>query len=130
MPEPILELRNVSKSFGMTHALTDMSLALFPGEVHALVGENGAGKSTMIKIMTGIHQPTSGTVAVNSEPRAIPGPSSRPRPWHRGDLSGTHGLPRSGRGREHLHFLPLARPLAAPAANSAVAPGTSSPASG
>ena len=53
---PTLALRDVSKSFGMTAALADMTLELFPGEVHAIVGENGAGKSTMIKIMTGIYQ--------------------------------------------------------------------------
>lgn len=62
---PVLALRAVSKNFGMTAALTDMTLELFPGEVHAIVGENGAGKSTMIKIMTGIHQPSSGTVEVD-----------------------------------------------------------------
>lgn len=76
MPDPILELRNVSKSFGMTHALTDMSLAIQPGEVHALVGENGAGKSTMIKIMTGIHQPTEGAVAVDGKTCTISGPQA------------------------------------------------------
>ncbi|MGB8813411.1 MAG: sugar ABC transporter ATP-binding protein [Paracoccaceae bacterium] len=65
MANPTLALRSVSKSFGMTAALTDMSLDLIPGEVHAIVGENGAGKSTMIKIMTGIHQPTSGGVEID-----------------------------------------------------------------
>ncbi|MFN4203391.1 MAG: sugar ABC transporter ATP-binding protein [Tabrizicola sp.] len=65
MPKPILALRSVAKIFGMTAALTGMSLELFPGEVHAIVGENGAGKSTMIKIMTGIYQPTSGHVEID-----------------------------------------------------------------
>ena len=62
---PVLALRHISKSFGMTRALSDMSLSLFPGEVHAVVGENGAGKSTMIKIMTGVHQPSSGALEVD-----------------------------------------------------------------
>lgn len=46
----------------MTAALSDMSLAVVPGEIHALVGENGAGKSTLIKIMTGVYQPDSGEI--------------------------------------------------------------------
>jgi rhamnose transport system ATP-binding protein len=74
MPSPILQLRNVSKSFGMTRALTDMTLDLLPGEVHAVVGENGAGKSTMIKIMTGVHQPTTGDVLLDGQVRPISGP--------------------------------------------------------
>ncbi len=65
MTNPTLALRSVSKSFGMTAALSDMTLELFPGEVHAIVGENGAGKSTMIKIMTGVHQPTSGQIELD-----------------------------------------------------------------
>jgi rhamnose transport system ATP-binding protein len=65
MTHPTLALRSISKSFGMTAALKDMSLELFPGEVHAIVGENGAGKSTMIKIMTGIHQPSSGRIEID-----------------------------------------------------------------
>ena len=73
MIEPVLALRSVSKSFGMTTALDDMTLELFPGEVHAIVGENGAGKSTMIKIMTGVHQPTTGRIEIDGQPVVIPG---------------------------------------------------------
>jgi len=76
MTEPILQLGGISKSFGMTHALTDLSLDLHPGEVHALVGENGAGKSTLIKIMTGIHQPTAGEIRVDGAARRIVGPEA------------------------------------------------------
>ena len=70
---PTLALRDVSKSFGMTAALADMTLELFPGEVHAIVGENGAGKSTMIKIMTGIYQPSSGQVEIDGAPVVLSG---------------------------------------------------------
>ena len=45
---PVLELQHISKRFDATQALEDVSLALYPGEVHALIGENGAGKSTLI----------------------------------------------------------------------------------
>ena len=71
---PVLALRHISKSFGMTRALSDMSLSLFPGEVHAVVGENGAGKSTMIKIMTGVHQPSSGSLEVDGVALRLSGP--------------------------------------------------------
>ena len=74
MTAPVLALRSVSKSFGMTRALDSMSIELQAGEVHAIVGENGAGKSTMIKIMTGIHQPTSGTLEIDGKPVIINGP--------------------------------------------------------
>ena len=71
--KPVLALRSVSKSFGMTAALDDMTLELFSGEVHAIVGENGAGKSTMIKIMTGVHQPTSGRIEIDGQPVVMTG---------------------------------------------------------
>src|ERR687898_1163998 len=61
-------MRGIAKRFGATQALDGVSLALAPGEVHALVGENGAGKSTLIKIMTGIHAPDEGTIEVDGEP--------------------------------------------------------------
>ena len=73
MPAPLLALDHVSKRFGSTKALSGMSLALFPGEVHAIVGENGAGKSTMIKVMTGIYQPTEGRVLIEGAPTLISG---------------------------------------------------------
>lgn len=73
MSAPVLSLRDVGKSFGQTRALSGMTLDLFPGEVHAVVGENGAGKSTMIKIMTGVHQPTSGRIEIDGRPVTLLG---------------------------------------------------------
>jgi rhamnose transport system ATP-binding protein len=71
MAQPIYQINNVYKRFGATQALDDASLALYPGEVHALIGENGAGKSTLIKIMTGIHQPDSGEILLDGKPIRI-----------------------------------------------------------
>ena len=62
---PLLEVRNLSKRFDMTQALSDVSLSLHAGEIHALVGENGAGKSTLIKILTGVVQSDAGEVLVD-----------------------------------------------------------------
>jgi ribose transport system ATP-binding protein len=64
----MLELRNISKSFPGVRALDDVSLSFRAGEIHALIGENGAGKSTAIKIMTGIYQPDAGTILFNGTP--------------------------------------------------------------
>jgi rhamnose transport system ATP-binding protein len=65
---PVLTLTNVSKSFPGVRALHDVSLSLYPGQVTALIGENGAGKSTMVKILTGIHQPSEGEIRIDGEP--------------------------------------------------------------
>ncbi len=54
MSEPILTLAGISKSFPGVRALHDISMSLRPGRVTALIGENGAGKSTIVKILTGI----------------------------------------------------------------------------
>ena len=60
----------LSRTFGNTHALSDVSIALDPGQIHALVGENGAGKSTLLKILAGAEQPDSGRMVVDGEPYA------------------------------------------------------------
>lgn len=65
--DPILELRNVSKSFGPVNVIKDVSVGVYPGQVQALLGENGAGKSTLIKMMAGVYQPDSGDIYVDGE---------------------------------------------------------------
>ena len=58
--EPILQVKNISKTFPGVKALSDVSADFYPGEVHTLVGENGAGKSTLIKIISGVYTPDPG----------------------------------------------------------------------
>ena len=65
MSEPLMQLRNVSKSFGSVRVIEDVSVAIHPGQVTVLLGENGAGKSTLIKMMSGIYQPDSGEIIVD-----------------------------------------------------------------
>ena len=68
MPEgPVLELRNVSKSFGSVQALTDVDFEVKAGEVMALVGDNGAGKSTLVKCVAGTHGADSGAIFFEGE---------------------------------------------------------------
>jgi rhamnose transport system ATP-binding protein len=71
MESPLLEMRHISKRFDMTQALDDVSMALYPGEIHALMGENGAGKSTLIKIMTGVYHPDEGEILLDGKPIRI-----------------------------------------------------------
>jgi ribose transport system ATP-binding protein len=58
--KPVLEVSRLSKSFASTRALSDVSLAIGPGEVHVLLGQNGSGKSTLIKVLSGYHAPDPG----------------------------------------------------------------------
>src|ERR1700731_3213920 len=58
-----LALRGITKSFPGVRAVDNVSLDFYPGKIHALMGENGAGKSTVMKIITGIYQPDSGEMS-------------------------------------------------------------------
>ncbi len=65
---PRLEMRDIKKRFGATLALDGVSLAVAPGEVHALVGQNGAGKSTLMKTLSGAHAPDAGEMLLDGQP--------------------------------------------------------------
>ena len=71
---PLVELKNMSISFGGVHAVDDVSVDLYPGEVVGLLGHNGAGKSTLIKILAGAYQMDSGEIWINGEKATINSP--------------------------------------------------------
>ncbi len=75
MAENILELRGLSKSFGTNQVLFDVNFSLRPGEVHAIIGENGAGKSTMMNITYGLIKPNSGEILIDGEKVDIHSPN-------------------------------------------------------
>ncbi|WP_255307913.1 sugar ABC transporter ATP-binding protein [Streptomyces marincola] len=73
---PLLRLREVTKSFGPVAAVKGVSLALHAGRVHALAGENGAGKSTIVKMLAGVHRPDSGGIDLDGRPVVLDGPAA------------------------------------------------------
>ncbi len=72
---PLVELRDIRKTFGAVQALQGASLSVAPGEVMGLVGDNGAGKSTLMKVLTGVHQPTEGAIRLEGREVAFGTPS-------------------------------------------------------
>src|ERR687884_634071 len=68
MPEPLLSMRGIEKRFSGVPALIGASLEVQPGEVMALIGQNGAGKSTMIKILTGAYRKDAGEITFAGRP--------------------------------------------------------------
>jgi D-xylose transport system ATP-binding protein len=72
--EPILQARNLNKSFGPVHVLHDVDFDVYPGQVTALVGDNGAGKSTLVKCFAGINGIDSGEVLFEGHPVTIADP--------------------------------------------------------
>ena len=76
MPEgvPLVELRRMNVSFGGVHAVNNVTVDLYPGEILGLVGGNGAGKSTLIKTLSGAQKPDSGEIFIDGEPVTIDSP--------------------------------------------------------
>ena len=75
MADPILKVTGLNKSFGAVHVLHDIDFAVYPGEVTALVGDNGAGKSTVVKCVAGINSIDSGTIEWEGREVHITAPS-------------------------------------------------------
>ncbi|WP_193142714.1 ATP-binding cassette domain-containing protein [Meridianimarinicoccus sp. MJW13] len=65
---PIIRMVEIQKHFGSVIALAGVSVDVYPGECHCLLGDNGAGKSTFIKTMSGVHKPTSGEIFFEDQP--------------------------------------------------------------
>lgn len=74
MGELILEMKNITKTFGSVVANKDVSLQLYSGEIHALLGENGAGKSTLMNVLTGIYRPDGGEIYYKGKKVSIRSP--------------------------------------------------------
>ncbi len=67
MSTPLIELKNIEKHFGSVIALNGVSVSVNAGECHCLLGDNGAGKSTFIKTMSGVHKPTRGQIFIDGK---------------------------------------------------------------
>jgi simple sugar transport system ATP-binding protein len=74
MTKPLIELIDIEKHFGPVIALAGVSVSVLPGECHCLLGDNGAGKSTFIKTMAGVHKPTRGRILIDGQEVAFSSP--------------------------------------------------------
>lgn len=74
MSDPIIQMNNIQKHFGSVIALAGVSVDVRSGECHCLLGDNGAGKSTFIKTMSGVHKPTSGEILFEGKPMSFEDP--------------------------------------------------------
>jgi len=72
--QPALEVKDVSKNFGAVQALKSVSFDITAGKITGLVGDNGAGKSTMVKVLSGVHAPSSGTLLLEGQPTVFANP--------------------------------------------------------
>ncbi|MGZ5917561.1 MAG: ATP-binding cassette domain-containing protein [Methyloceanibacter sp.] len=72
--EPLIQMCGIAKAFGAVQALRGADLSLWPGEVLGLVGDNAAGKSTLMKVLTGVHRPDGGEILIEGRPVALHSP--------------------------------------------------------
>ncbi|MGJ8624289.1 MAG: ATP-binding cassette domain-containing protein [Yoonia sp.] len=94
MTDPIIQMKNIEKHFGSVIALAGVSVDVYPGECHCLLGDNGAGKSTFIKTMSGVHKPTAGEIVFEGKPLDF----SNPRDAIAAGIATVH---------QHLAMIPL-----------------------
>jgi ribose transport system ATP-binding protein len=73
---PVLEMQGIAKRFHGVSAWENVALTIYPGEVHALMGENGAGKSILMKILAGAYTADEGEIRINGKPIKITDPAS------------------------------------------------------
>jgi ABC-type sugar transport system ATPase subunit len=66
--QPLVELVDIWKSFGAVQSLRGVSMDIMPGETFGLLGDNAAGKSTLMKVLTGVYQPDRGQIIVGGQP--------------------------------------------------------------
>ena len=92
---PIVEFRGLSKSFGGVCANSQINLQVEKGSIHAIIGENGAGKSTAMKLLYGMFQPDEGEIWINGELWG-----GKPKPWA-SPADAIH----CGIGMVHQHFM-------------------------
>ena len=91
---PIIQMKNIEKHFGSVIALSGVSIDVFSGECHCLLGDNGAGKSTFIKTMSGVYKPTHGEILFEGRPMHF----SNPRDAIEAGIATVH---------QHLAMIPL-----------------------
>ncbi|MGO4910512.1 ATP-binding cassette domain-containing protein [Pseudorhodobacter sp. W20_MBD10_FR17] len=72
--QPIIQMKDIEKHFGSVIALNGVTVEFYPGECHCLLGDNGAGKSTFIKTMSGVHKPTKGEILFEGKPMQFDDP--------------------------------------------------------
>src|SRR5580765_8239524 len=105
----MLELRNITKRFGAVLANDHVNIKVEPGTIHAIVGENGAGKSTAMRIAYGFYAADSGEILVGGQPRTIASP---------------HDAIALGIGMVHQHFMLVDRMTVAENIVLGAEPGT------
>ena len=72
--DAVLEVKDLDKSFVGVHAVDHVSFQVYPGTVHVMQGENGAGKSTILKMLSGLYQPDSGEILLHGKPVSFSSP--------------------------------------------------------
>ena len=101
-PEVLLEVVDLSKSFGPVRAVQGLSLDVRAGEVHAVCGHNGAGKSTLVKSLVGLVRPDEGTIRFRGRGALAPEPARRAGSRHRAREPGAQPRARAERRGQHL----------------------------